>query len=170
MGHNLHSEEHELNLMSFPSILHLGPSSPPQPPSLRAFSGRSNRLAEDSRRALQCRGRPLGAEREVPLYGVVTGCTAAIAAAIRLMANNMLIGARGGERGPQTSHLMDVLSAGRESHRPSVCPDETCQGKFSDKALLTIRPQSASGKTKDNKRPHWESVLKCANLLGVFFF
>lgn len=28
LGHNLHSEEHERNLMSFPSILHFGPSLP----------------------------------------------------------------------------------------------------------------------------------------------
>lgn len=26
LGHNLHTEEHERNLMSFPSILHFGPS------------------------------------------------------------------------------------------------------------------------------------------------
>lgn len=58
LGHNLHSEEHELNLMSFPSILHFGPlfCLP------RAFSGHLNHLAEDSLRALQCRRRHLAAE------------------------------------------------------------------------------------------------------------
>ena len=49
LGHNLHSEEHERNLMSFPSILHFDPSLPSP-----AFSDPAAVWQGTSRPALQC--------------------------------------------------------------------------------------------------------------------
>lgn len=91
LGYNLHSEEHELNLMSFPSILHFGPFFP----FPKAFSGHLNHLEEDGRQALQRRRRHL-AQRQSKRWFFIVWWLAAVLyirrCTILEMANNMLIG------------------------------------------------------------------------------
>lgn len=90
------------------------------------------------------------AEWEVVLYGVVTGCRAVACihcCTIVQMANNMLIGQKY-RIAPDKPPNGCFICRSRVSSA-AISPDKTCQVKFSDKALLTNRPQSASGRTKD---------------------